>query len=138
MRFFRCFLIPKVLTILTGKIVFYSVQYKNVCLAVSDLFHIMTQSIKLYTYHYHVLNNTDVWKTWFFKQKNLSNFRSCSTNPRCHKDSLLGCIYLTIDILIEVFIQVIFKHRTYFIFKRFINQHFDNLHTRCTSWRHID
>ena len=38
----------KFLTILTGKTVFYSVQYKNGWLAASDLFDVFTQSIKLY------------------------------------------------------------------------------------------
>ena len=38
-----------------GKTVFYSVQYKNGCLAASGLFHIFTQSIKFYIFHYHVL-----------------------------------------------------------------------------------
>ena len=42
--------------------VFYSVQYKNGCLAASDVFHMFTQSIKLYTFHYHVLKSTDVCK----------------------------------------------------------------------------
>ena len=38
----------KFLTVLTGKTVFYSVQYKNGWLAASDLFHVFTQSIKFY------------------------------------------------------------------------------------------
>ena len=38
------------LTILTGKhcAVFYSIQYKNDCLAASGLFHVFTQSVSLY------------------------------------------------------------------------------------------
>ena len=36
------------------KAVYYSVQYKNGCLAASDLFHMFTQSIKFYTFPYHV------------------------------------------------------------------------------------
>ena len=40
----------------------YSIQYKNGCLANSDLFHMFTQSIKFYTFYHHVLNSTDVWK----------------------------------------------------------------------------
>ena len=38
-----------VLTILTGKNFFYSVQYKLCCLADFDLFYMFTQSIKFYT-----------------------------------------------------------------------------------------
>ena len=34
--------------------VFHSV-YKNGCLTVSDLSHMLSQSIKSYTFHYHVL-----------------------------------------------------------------------------------
>ena len=49
------------LTILTGYNC-YSIQYKNGCLAVSELFHMLTQSFKLYTFHYHMLNSTDVEK----------------------------------------------------------------------------
>ena len=46
----------KYLMILTGKTVFYSIQYKNGCLAASDLFDMFTQWIKFYyTLHYHVL-----------------------------------------------------------------------------------
>ena len=45
-----------ILTILTGKTVFYSIQYMNSWLAASDLFHMFTQSINVYyTFHYHVL-----------------------------------------------------------------------------------
>ena len=50
-----------------GKTVFYTIQYKNGCLASSDPFHVFTQLIKFYTFHYHVLKNTDVWKMWFIK-----------------------------------------------------------------------
>ena len=39
----------RALTILIGKKLFYSIQYKNSCLAASDLFHMLTQSIKFYT-----------------------------------------------------------------------------------------
>ena len=35
------------------KTMFYSIQYKNCCLAASDLFHLVTQSVC--TFHYHVL-----------------------------------------------------------------------------------
>ena len=34
---------------------FYSIQYKNGCLAASHLFHMLTQAIKFYTFHYHIL-----------------------------------------------------------------------------------
>ena len=37
------------------KTVYYSFQYKNGCLVASDLFHMFTQPIKFYTFHYHVL-----------------------------------------------------------------------------------
>ena len=33
---------------------FYLIQYKNSCLAASYLFHIFTQPIKFYTFHYHL------------------------------------------------------------------------------------
>ena len=38
-----------------GNTVFYSIPYKNDCLAVSDLFLMFTQSIKFYTFHCPVL-----------------------------------------------------------------------------------
>ena len=34
------------------RLVFHSVQYRNGWLAASDLFHMFTQSIKFYTFHY--------------------------------------------------------------------------------------
>ena len=34
---------------------FYSIQYKDGCLAASDLFHMFTQSIKFHAFHYQVL-----------------------------------------------------------------------------------
>ena len=37
---------------------FCSDQYKNGCLAASDLFHMIKQSIKFYTFYYHVLKST--------------------------------------------------------------------------------
>ena len=37
------------------KLVFFSVQYKNGCLAAFDLSHMFTQSIKFYKFHYHAL-----------------------------------------------------------------------------------
>ena len=45
---------------LSLKTKFYSNQYKNGCLAASDLFHVFTQSIKFYTFYYHVLESTDI------------------------------------------------------------------------------
>ena len=45
----------------------YSIQYKNGCLAASDLFYMFTRSIKFYTFDYHILKSTDVWKRWFIK-----------------------------------------------------------------------
>ena len=45
-----------------GKTVFYSIQYKNGRLAPSDFFHMFTQSIRFYTFYYHVPKSTDVWK----------------------------------------------------------------------------
>ena len=50
-----------------GKTIFYSIQYKNGYLAASVPFHIFTESVKLYTFHYHVLKSTDVRKMWFMK-----------------------------------------------------------------------
>ena len=35
-----------------GGLVFHSIQYRNSCLAASDLFHMFTQLIKFYTFHY--------------------------------------------------------------------------------------
>ena len=46
--------------IYTEKTVFYSIQYKNGYLAASDLFHMFTNSIKFYTFHYQVLKGKDV------------------------------------------------------------------------------
>ena len=42
------------------KIVLYSVQYKNGHFATSDIFRMFTQSIKFYTFYYHVSKSTDV------------------------------------------------------------------------------
>ena len=39
------------------------IQHKNGCLAASDLFHVFTQSVKFYTFHYYVFKSTDVSKT---------------------------------------------------------------------------
>ena len=39
---------------------FLSIQHKKGCLAASNLFHMFTQSIKFCTFHYHVLESTDV------------------------------------------------------------------------------
>ena len=59
-----------VLTILTGKNCFYSIQYKNVCLAASDLFNMFTQSIKFFAFHYHVLKSRDVCMVHQIDSKN--------------------------------------------------------------------
>ena len=34
------------------RLAFHSIQYRNGCLAASDLFNMFTQSIKFYTFHY--------------------------------------------------------------------------------------
>ena len=53
---FRILRFQKLLTILTGKTMYYSIQYKNGYLAASDFLNTFTQSIKFhYTFHYHVL-----------------------------------------------------------------------------------
>ena len=45
-----------ILTILSGETKFYSIQYKNGWLAVSDRFDMFTPSIKFYyTFYYHAL-----------------------------------------------------------------------------------
>ena len=38
------------------------------CFAVSDLFHMFTQSFKFYTFHYHVLKSKDISNMRFIKQ----------------------------------------------------------------------
>ena len=40
----------------------------NINLAVSEIFHMFTQSIKFYTSHCHILQSTDAWTKWFIKQ----------------------------------------------------------------------
>ena len=37
-----------------------SIQYKNSCLADSDLSNVFIQSIKFYKFRYHILRSTDV------------------------------------------------------------------------------
>ena len=56
------------LMILTGKncVLFNSVQ--EWLLGCFWSFHMFTQSIKFYTFHYYVFKSTDVWKMWFIKQ----------------------------------------------------------------------
>ena len=39
----------------------------NIRMAVSDLFHVFTKSIKFYTFYYHIVRSTDIWKMWFIK-----------------------------------------------------------------------
>ena len=41
---------------------FYSYQYHSGGLAAPDLFHMFTQAIKFYAFHYHVSKSTDVWR----------------------------------------------------------------------------
>ena len=45
-----------------GKAVFCCIQYKNGCLALSDLSGMFTQSSEFYTLHYRLLKSTYVWK----------------------------------------------------------------------------
>ena len=52
------------------KLCFYSIQYKNVCLAASDLFNMFTQSIKFFAFHYHVLKSRDVCMVHQIDSKN--------------------------------------------------------------------
>ena len=56
----------KFLTILTGKTVFYSVQYNNGWLAASNLFYVFTQSIKVY--HIFYRENAKYLQFDWFKQ----------------------------------------------------------------------
>ena len=64
------------------KTVFYSIQHKNDCLPASDLFHMFTQSIKLYTFYYYVLKST-VNQYAIFQEYSLSvpSALQCSGNP---------------------------------------------------------
>ena len=57
-----------VLLVCVNDTMFHSVQYKNNCLGASDLFHMLTQSIKFYRFHYYVLKSIDVWKMLFIKK----------------------------------------------------------------------
>ena len=50
------------LMILTGKKCFTQFSTR---MAASDLFHMFKQSIKFYTFYYHVFKSTDVWKMRF-------------------------------------------------------------------------
>ena len=50
----------KIVNVTHRKKLFYSIQDKNGCLAASDPFHMFIQSIKFYTFHYHMLKITDV------------------------------------------------------------------------------
>ena len=47
----------------------YSIRYKNGCLATSDLFHMFTQSVKFYIFHYHVL------RVQMFEKCDISNIQ---------------------------------------------------------------
>ena len=44
---------------------FHSIQYKNACLAASNLLDMLTKSIKSYTFYDYILKSADVWKMWF-------------------------------------------------------------------------
>ena len=52
------------------RLMFYSIQYRNGWLAVSDLFDMFTQSIKFYTFHYqygclkNVIHQIDSKNAW--------------------------------------------------------------------------
>ena len=49
-----------------NKTLFYSIQYKNGCFWLFS--YVFTQSIKFYTFYYHVLKKTDVWQMWFISK----------------------------------------------------------------------
>ena len=65
-------LVVKRLTVLTEKscVLLNSIQYKNGCLAASDLFHMFIQSLKFYTFHYHILKSTDAYLIHQIDSKN--------------------------------------------------------------------
>ena len=46
---------------------FYLIQWKNCCLAASDLYCLFTESNTFCSFHYRVLKRTDFWKRWFVK-----------------------------------------------------------------------
>ena len=54
------------------RLVFHSIQYRNGWLAASDLFHMFTQSIKFYTFHYqyrclkNAIHQMDSKNGWLF------------------------------------------------------------------------
>ena len=41
------------------RLMFHSIQYRNDWLAAYDLFHMFTQSIKFYTFHYQMFEKCD-------------------------------------------------------------------------------
>ena len=59
-----CFGLEIKLTVLTGKIQYFStihsIQYKNDCLAASDLYHMFTQSIKFYNMRLQMFEKCDL------------------------------------------------------------------------------
>ena len=61
---------PNLLTILTGKIMPYSIQCKNLlkraCLLLTSFLCLYNQLISV-TFYCHILKNTDAWKMWFIK-----------------------------------------------------------------------
>ena len=61
---------PNLLMILTGKIMSYSIQCKNLlkraCLLLTSFLCLYNQLISI-TFYCHILKNTDAWKMWFIK-----------------------------------------------------------------------
>ena len=57
----------KILLTIHEKTISFLNSVKNGYLAVSDLFHMFTQLSKFFTFHYHLLKSTDVWKMWLIK-----------------------------------------------------------------------
>ena len=47
-------------------------SYWNWSLATSDLFHVFTQLINLYTFHCHILKSADIWKRWFINRQKIN------------------------------------------------------------------
>ena len=63
------------LTILTGKVAFYSIQYKNLLkkkLGCFWTFSYVYPAINFYTFYCRILKNADVWKMWFIKQTEMN------------------------------------------------------------------
>ena len=62
------------LTILTGKNCVLLNSVKNGYLATPDLFHVFTQSMKFYTFHYHV--HVFFYKKIFYNKMSLKNSKT--------------------------------------------------------------